>query len=105
MAYGTRTWAPFGFGAISGVFIGFLLFSFNDVNQQIIPHIQTDIQVFEHWLVQVNKLPVAPNNAQNSAGKVLLLSYLHIHLKDKYQHFKYSGSTCKICSNRIGHSR
>lgn len=84
MGYGSRTWVPFGLGLVFGTFFGFLAFTFRDANNQITPHIQTDIQTSEHWDVQLDKFPIAPNNAQNPPGKVvrarfagkILLSYL-----------------------------
>lgn len=73
MACGSRTWAPLFFGFIFGGFLGCLLFRVRDTTNQIqiVPHIQTDIQVFEEWPVEVHKLPPAPNNVQNPSAKVV----------------------------------
>ncbi|CAD5215414.1 unnamed protein product [Bursaphelenchus okinawaensis] len=71
MAYGLRTWMPFGLGVFMGLFVAFLLFTSSDLEQDLKVEDVGDIQKFEHWKVQVQK-PVSivvPN--QNNQNKVV----------------------------------
>ncbi|CAD5221372.1 unnamed protein product [Bursaphelenchus xylophilus] len=72
MAYGIRTWMPFGLGLFMGSFLAFLLYTSNDLEKELKVESVEDIQRFVNWEVRVQKtFPVGGVNSQNTQNKVV----------------------------------
>ncbi|KAI6240928.1 Hexosyltransferase [Aphelenchoides fujianensis] len=99
MAYGARTWVPFGFGLLCGAFIGLLLFSFDDTPTAT-PGPST-VQVSEKWRVQLQRPAIPPNAQQNQATKVVRARFAatELGIRDKLMVIMLAQSALSVAIN------